>query len=83
MGEAETFMLESCAQMHTTCRVRQVELQVTGIRAIARAGPLPFEVTDAARSDVSKAGVLGPLHRIYQGQFLLFDMPGAPVLFVP
>lgn len=30
----------------------QVELQVTGIRAIARAGPLPFEVVDAARSEV-------------------------------
>lgn len=40
--------VESCSQ-------RDVELQVTGVRAIARAGPLPFEVVDAARSDAEIA----------------------------
>jgi hypothetical protein len=37
----------------------QVELSVTGIRAICRAGPLPFEVVDAARSDVRLGGWAG------------------------
>ncbi|KAI8471261.1 MAG: hypothetical protein J3K34DRAFT_417622 [Monoraphidium minutum] len=40
--------VESCSQ-------KDVELQVTGIRAITRAGPLPFEVVDAARSDAEVA----------------------------
>jgi hypothetical protein len=31
----------------------QVELQVTSIRVVSRAAALPFELVDAARSDVS------------------------------
>ncbi|GBF94596.1 aspartyl-tRNA synthetase [Raphidocelis subcapitata] len=40
--------VESCSQ-------KDVELAVTGIRAITRAGPLPFEVVDAARSEAEVA----------------------------
>lgn len=40
--------VESCSQ-------KSVELSVTGVRAICRAGPLPFEVVDAARSDAEVA----------------------------
>lgn len=36
--------IESCSQ-------RDVELACTGIRAISRSGLLPFEITDAARSE--------------------------------
>lgn len=44
--------IESCSQ-------RDVELSVTGVRAIARAGPLPFEVVDAARSEVRAGRCVG------------------------
>lgn len=30
----------------------QVELQVTSVRVVSRAGALPFELMDAARSEV-------------------------------
>lgn len=38
-----------------SCSQKNVELQVTGIRAICRAGPLPFDVVDAARSEAEVA----------------------------
>lgn len=46
--------VESCSQ-------KDVELQVKGIHCISRAGPLPFQISDAARSeaDVQKAEASG------------------------
>lgn len=35
--------------------VLQVELKVTAIRCVARAGPLPFEIADAGEAQKSNA----------------------------
>lgn len=45
------------------CSQSQVELHVTSIKCVSRSAPLPFEVTDAARSAeaVKKAAEAGEL----------------------
>lgn len=47
VGVREQVSPSSCNWYHP-----QVELQVTGIRAVSRAAVLPFELVDAARSEV-------------------------------